>query len=57
MDASSVAFLTCPSAAAHSIPADVTSEAALALHGCLQLHVEEGLVRFGQCCLLMLSAC
>ena len=52
-----MAFLTCPSAAARSIPADVASEEALALHGCLQLHVEEGLVRLWPCCWLMSPVC
>ena len=57
VDASTVAFLACPSAAARSIPADVAAEDALALHGCLQLHVEEGLVRSWPCYWLALPVC
>jgi hypothetical protein len=44
VDASSTAFVSCPAARPHAMPAGISAAQAVAEHGCLPLRIEEGLV-------------
>ena len=46
VDSSTVAFLSCPSAKPHAIPASVNAQEAMH-HGCVPLQIEQGLVSAG----------